>query len=84
MESLNKDGNKLTGTFRTDTGDYRFLEGSVQANKMYLSVFDGSHAFLFEAKLMEDSALIGSFRSGNHYKTLWEAERDATFRIDKS
>ena len=69
-------GNKLTGTFLTETGDYRFLEGTVQANKMYLSVFDGSHAFLFEAKLMEDSTLIGSFRSGNHYKTLWEAKRN--------
>lgn len=73
--------NKLTGTFLTETGDYRFLEGTVQANKMYLSVFDGSHAFLFEAKLMEDSSLIGSFRSGNHYKTLWEAKRNPSFKL---
>ncbi len=73
--------NNLQGTFITETGDYRFLEGTVQANKMYLSCFDGSHAFLFEAKLMEDSSLIGSFRSGNHYKTLWEARKNNKFEL---
>ena len=69
-------GNYLTGTFRTETGDYRFLEGTVQANKIYLSCFDGSHAFLFEAKIREDSTLIGSFRSGKHYQSIWEAKRN--------
>jgi thiol-disulfide isomerase/thioredoxin len=73
--------NKLTGTFITETGDYRFLDGTVQANKLYLSCFDGSHAFLFEAKLLEDSTLIGSFRSGNHYKTLWEARKNSNFEL---
>jgi len=43
-----QDGNELRGTFRTETGDYRFLEGTVQKDKLYLSVFDGAHAFLFE------------------------------------
>ena len=76
-----QNSNDLTGTFITETGDYRYLEGTVQANKMYLSVFDGSHAFLFEAKLMEDSTLIGSFRSGNHYKTLWEARKNPNFEL---
>ncbi len=76
-----QNNNELTGTFITETGDYRFLEGTVQANKMYLSVFDGSHAFLFEAKLLEDSTLIGSFRSGNHYKTLWEAKKNPSFEL---
>ncbi len=71
-----QDGNYLTGTFRTETGDYRYLEGTVQADKIYLSTFDGAHSFLFEAKIMDDSTLIGSFRSGNHYRNLWEAKRN--------
>lgn len=71
-----QDGNYLTGTFRTETGDYRYLEGTIQDNKIYLSTFDGTHAFLFEAKIMEDSSMIGSFRSGNHYRCLWEAKRN--------
>lgn len=71
-----QNGNYLTGTFLTETGDYRFLEGTVQADKVYLSCFDGAHAFLFEGKITADERMIGSFRSGSHYKTLWEAERD--------
>jgi len=76
-----QEGNYLTGTFRTETGDYRFLEGTVQANKVYLSCFDGAHAFLFEAKILEDESMIGSFRSGKHYQTLWEAEKDENFEL---
>jgi len=70
-----QDGNHLTGTFLTETGDYRYLEGTVQANKLYLSCFDGSHAYLFEGKLNpKDSTMIGSFRSGNAYQTSWQAK----------
>lgn len=76
-----QEGNYITGTFRTETGDYRFLQGTVQANKVYLSCFDGSHAFLFEAKIQEDSTLLGAFWSGNHYKTLWEAKRNEDFEL---
>ena len=76
-----QEGNRLTGTFTTETGDYRFLEGTIQGNKMYLSCFDGSHAFLFEAKINPDSTLIGSFRSGKHYRTIWEAKRNDTLKL---
>lgn len=76
-----QEGNHLTGTFRTETGDYRYLEGTVQADKLYLSCFDGSHAFLFEGKIQPDSTILGIFRSGTHYQTLWEAERDPDFEL---
>ncbi|MFT5168407.1 MAG: thiol-disulfide isomerase/thioredoxin, partial [Saprospiraceae bacterium] len=76
-----QEGNYLTGTFVTETGDYRYLEGSVQANKAYLSCFDGSHAFLFEAKVMEDETLVGSFQSGSHYKTTWTALRNNDYTL---
>lgn len=81
IAEFKQDGNMLTGTFRTETGDYRYLAGSVQANKLYLSCFDGAHAFLFEAKIRDDSTLIGSFRSGKHYRTLWSAKRDPDFQL---
>lgn len=74
-------GNYLEGTFLTETGDYRYLEGEVQANKAYLSCFDGSHAFLFEAKINPDSTLIGAFKSGLHYQTLWEARKNPDFKL---
>lgn len=70
-----QEGNLVTGTFMTETGDYRYLEGEIQADKVYLSVFDGAHAFLYEAKIIGEN-MIGSFRSGKHYKVVWEAKRN--------
>ena len=74
-------GNSVTGTFKTETGDYRFLEGDIIDNKFYLSVFDGSHAFLFEGKILDDNKLIGSFKSGTHYQVTWEGVRDDDFQL---
>ena len=71
-----QDGNQLSGTFLTETGDYRYLEGTVHDKNLFLSCFDGAHAFLFEAKLLDDNTLTGIFRSGKHYKTLWTAKRN--------
>lgn len=76
-----QEGNYLTGTFQTETGDYRYLEGTIQNDKAYLSCFDGSHAFLFEAKVLADSSLTGAFYSGIHYKTVWEARRNENFKL---
>ena len=74
-------GNDLSGTFLTPTGDYRYLAGTVQADRAYLSAFDGAHVFLFAAKLQPDSTLLGLFRAGNHHQTIWTAERDADARL---
>jgi hypothetical protein len=62
-----QDLNNLSGTFITETGDYRFLQGNAINDSIFLSCFDGSHAFLFEAKL-ENEQLAGVFYSGSHYK----------------
>jgi thiol-disulfide isomerase/thioredoxin len=78
-EFVQKD-NLLTGTFRTETGDYRYLEGTVQSDKFFLSCFDGAHAFLFSGKIAGDS-LQGEFRSGSHYQALWSAWRDPNFKL---
>lgn len=71
-----QDGKKIAGTFLTETGDFRYLEGIVYKKKMYLSVFDGSHAYMFLGKVMEDGTLTGTFRSGSQYTTNWEGTRD--------
>lgn len=51
-------GSKLTGTFLTTTGDYRYFEGSVQGNDFYLSAFSGSGVSLIKGKVTGDD-LIG-------------------------
>ena len=71
-----QDGNAVTGTFLTETGDYRYLAGTIQDDKLYLSTFDGTHAYLFEAKILEDKTIIGTFQSGKHYKTNWTGTKN--------
>ena len=73
-----QEGAHLVGTFQTETGDYRFLEGTVADKKFYLSVFDGSHAFLFEGKETGTDELTGQFLSGKHYLSNWVATRSTT------
>jgi len=76
-------GHKVTGTFRTTTGDYRFLEGSVEKDSLRLSTFDGAHAFLFEA-LVTDSTMTGMFYSGNKWKEPFTAVRNENYELPKS
>ena len=73
-------GNLVTGTFRTTTGDYRYLEGAMDGDSLRLSTFDGAHAFLFEAKVT-DSTLQGDFYSGNHWKEPFVAKRNETYEL---
>jgi len=67
--------NDITGTFLTETGDYRYLEGMKHGDSLYLSCFDGSHAFLFTAKY-ENDKLTGMFYSGAHWKEKWKAVKN--------
>ena len=77
---FSQDGNKITGTIRTKTGDYRFLEGVMDGNQMKLSAFDGAHAFLFTATVT-DSTLQGVFYSGNHFQEPFVAKRNDSFEL---
>lgn len=70
-----QNGNKLTGTFLTETGDYRYLEGVVSGDELFLSCFDGSHAFYFDGAILESGNILGRFYSGIHYKTNWTGVR---------
>jgi len=72
--------NRVSGTFRTNTGDYRYLEGAVDGDSLRLSTFDGAHAFLFTA-MVTDSSLIGTFYSGNHFKEPFIAQRNDEFEL---
>lgn len=75
-----QDGNNLTGTFLTTTGDFRFLEGVVSGDSLFLSGFDGAHALLFKAQLKGDS-IVGSFWSGTHWFERWKAVRNPNVRL---
>ncbi len=72
--------NKVEGTFLTETGDYRFLAGNIVGDSLFLSCFDGSHAFLFKAAIDGDN-LSGIFRSGTHWKSNWIGNKDASAEL---
>lgn len=74
----------VTGTFLTETGDYRYLEGIKNGNMLYLSCFDGSHAFLFTAELKEGDKIEGMFYSGLSWKEPWLAKRNESFELAKA
>ncbi len=70
-----QDGERVSGTILTSTGDYRYLEGSYEKGVLRLSTFDGAHAFLFHAVELADGTLDGDFWSRDSSHTKWTAER---------
>jgi thiol-disulfide isomerase/thioredoxin len=77
---FNQKGKHVSGTFRTTTGDYRYLEGIVTGDSLRISTFDGAHAFLFTAKIT-DSTMNGFFYSGNHWKEPFTAKLNNEYEL---
>lgn len=74
------DGSHVKGSFATETGDLRFLEGITTPDSLFLSSFNGSQAFLFRAAIRNDS-LLGEFRSGHRWKQRWYGVRNPSFAL---
>lgn len=64
----------ISGTFLSETGDYRYLEGVIKNDSLFLSAMDGSHAYLFTAAINKDE-LLGVFQSGLSHRQTWSAKR---------
>ncbi|MCT4561863.1 MAG: TlpA family protein disulfide reductase [Crocinitomicaceae bacterium] len=75
-----QNGNELSGTFLTETGDYRFLAGNVFGNQLFLSCFDGSHAFLFKGEI-NDGVIKGDFYSSKTYHTDWIGKENPDYEL---
>jgi thiol-disulfide isomerase/thioredoxin len=75
-----QENGNVRGTFRTATGDRRFLEGVVSGDSMKISTFDGTHAYLFVAKV-SDSMMQGVYYSGNHFKEPFEGRRNPEYEL---
>lgn len=75
FDCRNHDG-LVRGTFLTPTGDYGYLLGAFDGSRLQLSSFDGSHAFLFDARVQADGSLSGDFWSRDVWHETWLATRD--------
>lgn len=71
----------VAGNFRTETGDYRFLQGQLKQNTLWLSSFDGAHAYYLEAKVLNDTLVKGSFYSGPKVVKDFEMTLDSSFYL---
>jgi peroxiredoxin len=74
------EGTKLSGTFLTESGDYRYLHGAAKGAMMQVSCFDGAHAYVFQAKLNK-SGLQGDFYSGTSGHEKWIGVRNNSFEL---
>ena len=79
--SQEKGKSEISGTFLTETGDYRFLDGNIIGDSVFLSCFDGSHAFLFKAGI-NGEMLKGKFFSGTHWSSFWEGKRNESIELE--
>jgi len=67
-------GDRLFGTFLTETGDYRYLEGTYDRGHLRLSTFNGFSAYLFHAEVGDDGEMNGDWWSADRYHATWVAE----------
>ena len=74
-------GAQVRGTFLTTTGDYRFLEGIVDADTLRLSTFDGGHAYSFVSYIQDPTTMKGLFYSGASSVENWTAFKNETARL---
>jgi thiol-disulfide isomerase/thioredoxin len=64
-------GSYAEGTFLNPDGDYRYLEGNIVNGKLWLSAFDGHHAYIFTAMKRKDNTLAGDYWSGKTWHQTW-------------
>jgi thiol-disulfide isomerase/thioredoxin len=74
-------GNNVTGTFLSTTGDYRYLQGIVSGNQLYLSCFDGGHAYTFTATVNGQNITNGKYYAGLTSITNWTAVKDPNAKL---
>lgn len=82
IAELKQDGSKLTGSILTPSGDYRYLEGVVSGDSLVLSTFDGSHAYLFKARVVDGQTIGGGqfFGGFTNYET-FSANKNETAEL---
>ena len=77
-----QNGSRVTGTFLTITGDYRFLEGVVSGDTLKLSTFDGGHAYSFISRIVNPEKMTNGFHyAGAASVETWEAEKDENAKL---
>lgn len=72
---------QVTGTFLASTGDHHFLAGQVRGDELFLSMFNGQHAFLYKGRVDAEGTLNGEYWSGSHSHERFVAKRNAEAQL---
>lgn len=71
----------VTGSFLSETGDYRYLHGFVANGKLHLQTYTGYWAFVVEADLNGSNEMSGVFYSGSKSSSPYKAIKDETVQL---
>ena len=78
-----QNGNEVSGTFRKNTGDTRFLSGITFGDSILLSTFDGAHPYLIKAKKKGDT-IFGNLHYYNDSITEFWMIEDQSYELADS
>jgi thiol-disulfide isomerase/thioredoxin len=73
-------GCRVKSTILTETGDYRFLDGYLEKNRLYLQGFDGVFAFIFKLNI-NDSKFSGIMYAGKSFTGEIKGKKDERFKL---
>jgi thiol-disulfide isomerase/thioredoxin len=77
IAEFQQQGDKLTGSVLTPTGDARYLEGVVTGDSLKLSTFDGAHAYIYYARIDSDKKISGGvYYAGFNGAETWTAVKN--------
>lgn len=76
-------GNQVSGTFRKNSGDTRFLSGIVFKDSILLSTFDGAHPYLIKAAKLGDTIHGNLYYQSNSITKFWMI-KDDNYQLENS
>lgn len=76
-------GNQVSGTFRKNSGDTRFLSGIVFKDSILLSTFDGAHPYLIKAAKLGDTIHGNLYYQSSSITKFWMI-KDDNYQLENS
>ncbi|MFT4203972.1 MAG: TlpA disulfide reductase family protein [Chitinophagaceae bacterium] len=77
IAELKQTGSIVNGSILTPTGDYRYMEGVVSGDSLWLSTFDGVHALVVSGKIEQNGSISGALWSGAKSYETYSGKKEA-------
>ncbi len=78
---FDQQGSNIKASFLTEYGDWRYLEGVLDGDKLRLSAFNGGSLYYLEGKVLSGQQIEGLRYSGRSFMEPWRAWRDDDFEL---